>query len=117
MQKVLWVVDYASLNQFYHTALGIGATRVAIRTTNDVSGAIDRFKGSGIEVYAWRYPQPNSTSVTKHSNAAVHLLQNGLDGYYADIEGEAGSNWNVSGLAELAKEFCQPIKPKASRSV
>ena len=49
--EVLWVVNYPDLSDFVLKAAYIGATRVAIRTDNDVSTAITAFHAKNIQVY------------------------------------------------------------------
>lgn len=109
--KVLWVVNYPSLEWFIDRAIFIKATAVAIRTDNDMETAISAFHAKGIKVYGWRWPSAQRDRALKEANRVVELLSKGLDGYYVDPEGEKGKHydWNQPGLDEIAEEFCKKI--------
>lgn len=109
--KVLWVVNYPSLEWFIERATFIKATAVAIRTDNDMETAISAFHAKGIKVYGWRWPSAQRDRALKEANRVIELLGKGLDGYYVDPEGEPGQHydWNQTGLETLAEEFCKKI--------
>jgi hypothetical protein len=48
----------------------------------------------------------------KEAEKVQGLLAKGMDGYFADPEGEPGKpyDWNQSGLDQLAHDFCSAIK-------
>jgi hypothetical protein len=111
--KVLWVVNYpdGSLDSFIEMASFIGATAVAIRTDNDLDAAIPRFHSTGIKVYGWRWPSADRVQALAEAQRVVDWYGRGLDGYYVDPEGAPGHHydWNLDGLAPIAKEFCETI--------
>jgi hypothetical protein len=115
MDKVLWVVNYNTLNQFLQRAVSAKVTGVAIRTDNNIAEAIPAFHDEGIKVYGWRWPSARRDPAMKEAEKAVGLLAKGLDGYFADPEGEPGKpfNWDQSGLDQLADDFCTAIKSAA----
>ena len=110
-EKILWVVNYDQLSAFLTQAVAIGATGVAIRTDNDIAGAIPRFHQKGIKVFGWRWPSAMRDAAMKEANKVVGLYQQGMDGYYVDPEGQPGKpyDWDVAGLDVLAKDFCSTI--------
>ncbi len=110
-EKVLWVVNYPSLEWFIDRATFIKATAVAIRTDNDMETAISAFHAKGIKVYGWRWPSAQRDRALKEANRVVELLSRGLDGYYVDPEGEEGKHydWDQPDLETTAEEFCQKI--------
>ena len=83
-EKILWVVNYDQLSAFLTQAVAIGATGVAIRTDNDIAGAIPRFHQKGIKVFGWRWPSAMRDAAMKEANKVVGLYQQGMDGYYVD---------------------------------
>jgi hypothetical protein len=54
MEKILWVVNYNSLDQFVQRAIAAKVTGVAIRTDNNVTNAITAFHNNGMKVFGWR---------------------------------------------------------------
>jgi hypothetical protein len=111
--KVLWVVNYPndSLDSFIEMASFIGATAVAIRTDNDLDTAIPRFHSTDTKVYGWRWPSADRVKALAEAQKVVDWYGRGLDGYYVDIGGASGHHydWNLDGLAPIAKEFCEKI--------
>ena len=69
-EKVLWVVNYESLEEFIDKAIFVKATAVAIRTDNDLVKAIPAFNSKGIKVYGWRWPSAKRDAAMR----AVDLL-------------------------------------------
>jgi hypothetical protein len=110
-EKVLWVVNYPSLDWFVDQATFIKATAVVIRTDNDLETAIPIFHSKGIKVYGWRWPSAQKDRALQEADRVIKLLGKGLDGYYVDPEGEPGQHydWNQTGLESLAEEFCKKI--------
>ena len=115
MDKVLWVVNYNSLSKFLQRALAAKVTAVAIRTDNDIAQAINPFHNAGLKVYGWRWPSAQKNSAMAEAHKAATLLTNGMDGYFADPEGEPGKpfDWDQPGLDQLADDFCTAIKSAA----
>jgi peptidoglycan hydrolase-like protein with peptidoglycan-binding domain len=114
-EKVLWVVGYNSLAQFLQRAQAAKVTAVAIRTDNHVDQALQPFHDAGMKVYGWRWPSAQQGGAMAEANRAAALLNQGMDGYFADPEGEPGQpfDWNRPGLADLANQFCTTIKAAA----
>ncbi len=114
-EKVLWVVNYDTLDEFIKKAAGIGATGVAIRTDNDLNKAIKAFHAKNIKVYGWRWPSAMRDACMKEAETAIALLAAGLDGYFVDPEGAPGKpyDWDQSGLDQLAADFCKAITSSA----
>ncbi|HEY9904241.1 MAG TPA: SH3 domain-containing protein [Candidatus Sericytochromatia bacterium] len=110
-EKVLWVVNYPSLDWFVERATFVKATAVAIRTDNDLDKAIATFHAKGIKVYGWRWPSAERERALKEAKNVVDLLGKGLDGYYVDPEGEPGEHydWNQKNLESVAEDFCKAI--------
>jgi hypothetical protein len=112
-EKVLWVVNYNTIDQFIALADRAGANAVATRTDNNVELAINRFHARGVKVYGWRWPSANKDPAMKEAGKAAKLLKEaGMDGYFVDPEGEPGKpwDWNKPGLANLADDFCQTVR-------
>jgi hypothetical protein len=116
VEKVLWVVNYPDLDAFLATAIEIGAARVAIRTDNDVSKAIKPCHDRSIQVFGWRWPYADATHAKAEAARVNTLFQAGLDGYYVDPEGAPGEpwDWDMPGLAQVAKAFCTQIVNSSS---
>jgi len=114
-EKVLWVVNYESLEEFIDKAIFVKATAVAIRTDNDLVKAIPAFNSKGIKVYGWRWPSAKRDAAMREANKVIGLLANGLDGYYVDPEGDKGKpwDWDQNGLGQLAEDFCSAITSAA----
>jgi Bacterial SH3 domain len=110
-EKVLWVVDYNTLNWFVDRATFVKATAVAIRTDNDLDQAIPAFHAKGIKVYGWRWPSAERVRAMKEAQNVVNLLNKGLDGYYVDPEGSPGHHydWDQKNLQSIAEDFCKEI--------
>lgn len=110
-EKVLWVVDYDTLDWFVDRATFIKATAVAIRTDNDLDRAIPAFHAKGIKVYGWRWPSAERVRAMKEAQNVVDLLNKGLDGYYVDPEGEPGRHfdWNQKNLESIAEDFSKTV--------
>jgi Bacterial SH3 domain len=110
-EKVLWVVNYPSIDWFVDQAVKVKATAVAIRTDNDLNTAISTFHGKGIKVYGWRWPSAERVRALKEAKNVVDLLHKGLDGYYVDPEGEPEQHydWNQKNLESIAEDFCKAI--------
>lgn len=113
--KILWVVNYNSLEEFLDLAKRVGATSVAIRTDNDVAKAIPQFHAQGIKVIGWRWPSAHADAAMKEAQKVVSLFAAGMDGYYVDPEGAPGRpyDWDRVGLDALANHFCGTIKSAA----
>ena len=114
-EKVLWVVGYNSLAQFLQRAQAAQVSAVAIRTDNNVDQALQPFHSAGMKVYGWRWPSAQQGGAMAEANRAAALLAKGMDGYFADPEGEPGQpyDWNRTGLDALANQFCSTIKAAA----
>ena len=114
-EKILWVVNYDSLNWFIERAQYVGATGVAIRTDSDIAAAIPKFHALGIKVIGWRWPSAKRDAAMKEAQKAVGLFALGMDGYYVDPEGAEGKpyDWDQNGLAQLAEDFCSTITAAA----
>jgi len=114
-EKVLWVVGYNSLTQFLQRAQAAKVTAVAIRTDNHIDQALNPFHDAGMKVYGWRWPSAQQSGAMAEANRAAAFLAQGMDGYFADPEGEPGKpfDWNKPGLDGLANQFCTTIKSAA----
>jgi Putative peptidoglycan binding domain len=114
-EKILWVVDYNSLAQFIQRAVAAKVTAVAVRTSNNMPEAIAAAHAANLKIYGWRWPSAQPNGAMAEANRAATLLTQGLDGYFADPEGEPGQpfDWNQPGLADLANQFCTTIKSAA----
>ena len=113
--KILWVVDYNSVAQFIQRAVAANVTAVAVRTSNNMSEAIAAAHAANLKIYGWRWPSAQPNGAMAEANRAATLLTQGMDGYFADPEGEPGQpfDWNKPGLAALADQFCTTIKSAA----
>jgi hypothetical protein len=113
--KVLWVVDYNSLDKFIQRAVEAKVTAVAVRTTNNMPEAIAAAHAANLKIYGWRWPLSTPAGAMTEANRAATLLTQGMDGYFADPEGEPGKpfDWNKPGLDEVANQFCTTIKSAA----
>lgn len=113
--KILWVVNYNTLNDFLNRAVAVGATGVAIRTDNDCAAAIKAFHARQIKVYAWRWPSARRDAAMKQAQTAIDLYGLGLDGYFVDPEQDRGKpwDWDQPGLSNLANDFCSAITTAA----
>ena len=114
-EKILWVVDYNSLSQFIQRAVAARVTAVAVRTSNNMPEAIAAAHAANLKIYGWRWPSAQPVGAMAEANRAATLLTQGMDGYFADPEGEPGQpfDWNQPGLADLANQFCTTIKSAA----
>jgi hypothetical protein len=116
-EKILWVVGYNSIAQFIQRALAANVTAVAVRTSNDndLPHAIPAAHAANLKIYGWRWPLSSASGAMTEANRAATLLTQGMDGYFADPEGEPGQpfDWNKPGLAPLADQFCTTIKSAA----
>lgn len=114
-EKILWVVDYNSLSQFIQRAVAAKVTAVAVRTSNNMPDAIAAAHAANLKIYGWRWPSATPAGAMAEANRAATFLTQGMDGYFADPEGEQGQpfDWNQPGLANLANEFCTTIKSAA----
>jgi hypothetical protein len=113
--KILWVVDYNSVAQFIQRAVAANVTAVAVRTSNNMPEAIAAAHAANLKIYGWRWPSAQPNGAMAEANRAATLLTQGMDGYFADPEGEPGQpfDWNKPGLAALADQFCTTIKSAA----
>ena len=116
IEKVIWVVNYESLQDFLKQAVSVKATAVAIRTDNDLLKAVPAFHDKEIKVYGWRWPSAKQDAAMKEANKAADLLTKGLDGYFVDPEGAKGKpyDWDPNGLDQLAVKFCKKVKSASS---
>jgi hypothetical protein len=126
--KVLWIVgmtDQATEDRLLQHAQSAGISTVCIRSTNSrLPAAIARFHARNIKVYAWRWPAVRPTTGVPHYYApeeadyvVTQLMPAALDGYIVDPESDhAGdvNDWNNTGLAPLARAFCQRIRSGAT---
>jgi hypothetical protein len=114
-EKILWVVNYDTLDEFLKKSVEVGVTGVAIRTDNDLNKAIPAFHAKKIKVYGWRWPSAKRDACMAEANKAIALLANGLDGYFVDPEGAPGKpyDWDQAGLDPLAADFCKAITSSA----
>ncbi|MEM5341485.1 hypothetical protein [Paraburkholderia azotifigens] len=112
--KTIWVVNYDDVQKFLEKVVEIGATSVAIRTDNDMLKAIKAFHQVGIKVFGWRWPAVFKDPAMNEAKKVVALLEQGLDGYFVDPEGDRDEkhkriNWDQSNLEKLAANFCESI--------
>jgi peptidoglycan hydrolase-like protein with peptidoglycan-binding domain len=114
-EKVLWVVSYNSLSQFMGRAVAANATAVAIRTSNNMPLAIAAAHAANLKIYGWRWPSAVPGPAMAEADRAASFLQQGMDGYFVDPEGEPGQpyDWNRNGLGQLANDFCVRVKEAA----
>jgi len=113
--KVLWVVNYDSMQAFLKQAVDVGATAVAIRSDNDLLKAIPAFHAKGMKVYGWRWPSARRDAAMREAAKIAALYTQGLDGYFVDPEGAEGKpyDWDQKGLSKLADDFCKAITQAA----
>lgn len=112
-EKILWVVNYSTINKFIDRADRAGATAVAIRTDNKIETAIQRFHAKGVKVYGWRWPSAQPHRAMMQAEHAARLLREaGMDGYFVDPEGAPDQlyDWDRNGLESLADDFCQTVR-------
>lgn len=114
-EKVLWVVGYNSLAQFIQRAVAARVTAVAVRTSNDMPLAIAAAHAANLKIYGWRWPSANPGPAMAEADRAVTFLNQGMDGYFVDPEGEPGQpyDWDQNGLEQLANDFCVRVKQAA----
>lgn len=116
-EKVLWVVGNNSLAQFIQRAVAANVTAVAVRTSNDnnIPQAITAAHAANLKIYGWRWPSANAGPAMAEADRVVTFLNQGMDGYYVDPEGEQGQpfDWNQNGLEQLANDFCVRVKQAA----
>jgi hypothetical protein len=115
LEKILWTVSYATLDEFLGQATNVGATAVAIRTDNDVAAAIQPVHARGMQIYGWRWPSVLRDDAMAQADDVVALFDKGLDGYFVDPERAPALpyDWDQPGLAPLADEFCGRITAAA----
>src|SRR6185503_17015837 len=111
-EKVLWVVSYNSLSQFISRAVAANATAVAIRTSNNIPQAINAAHAASLKIYGWRWPSAKPGPAMAEADRAASFLNQGMDGYFVDPEGELGQpyDWDQPGLEQLANAFCVRVK-------
>jgi hypothetical protein len=115
-EKVLWVVNYNDVDDFFAVAKAVGANSVAIRSDNNLKKAIAKFHPAAIKVYGWRWPSSQHDAAMNEADKIANLLRNeDLDGYFADPEGDPGKpwDWDRKGLESLAEDFSATIKQAA----
>lgn len=114
-EKVLWVVGYNSLPQFISRAVAANVTAVAIRTDNNMPQAIAAAHAANLKIYGWRWPLINQGPLMAEADRAASFLDQGMDGYFVDPEGEPGQpfDWNQHGLEQRANDFCVRVKTAA----
>lgn len=116
-KKVLWVVGFNSLAQFIQRAVAANVTAVAVRTSNDnnIPQAITAAHAANLKIYGWRWPSANAGPAMAEADRVVTFLNQGMDGYFVDPEGEPGQpfDWNRPGLQQLANDFCVRVKQAA----
>ena len=114
-EKILWVVQYESLDKFVSQAVAAGITALAIRTDNNLPLAIQAAHKANLKVFGWRWPSALLDSALHEAEKAVTLLGAGLDGYFVDPEGDPGKpwDWDKNGLEAVADRFCSTIKNAA----
>lgn len=116
-EKVLWVVGYNSLAQFIQRAVAANVTAVAVRTSNDnnIPQAITAAHAANLKIYGWRWPSANPGPAMAEADRAATFLNQGMDGYFVDPEGEHGQpyDWDQNGLEQLANDFCVRVKQAA----
>jgi hypothetical protein len=112
MEKIIWVVNYDSFDDLLRKAIEVKAAAVAVRTDNDIEGALPKAHAKGIKIYGWRWPSAKYDPAIKEAKKVVGLLAKGMDGYYVDPEGASGKpwDWDQKGLEALADDFCKRIK-------
>lgn len=103
------------MHQFINRAVAANATAVAIRTSNDMPQAIDAAHEATLKIYGWRWPSAQPGPAMAEADRAASFLNQGMDGYYVDPEGKPGqpNDWDKSGLAQLANDFCARVKDAA----
>lgn len=116
-EKVLWVNEIHSVNQFIQRAVGAKVTAVAVwtRNTQDMPAAIVAAHAANLKIYGWRWPSTNAGSAMAEADRAVAFLNQGMDGYFVDPEGhqDAGLDWDRANLDQLARDFCARVKQAA----
>jgi len=107
-EKILWVVNYESVDHFLALAVAIG---VAIRTDNDIRATLPLFHARDIKIFGWRWPFADRAAALAEAAHAASLLALGMDGYYLGTEGAPGEayEWDQPGLDQVAAEFCQAV--------
>lgn len=115
-EKVIWVVNYNRLEDFFSQCTAVGATSVAIRTDNDLRKAIPVAHQIGLKVYGWRWPSSLHDPAMNEAVKVKALLDQGLDGYFVDPEMSQQDNidWNKNGLMDLAEAFCSAVSTAAN---
>ncbi len=111
--KILWVVNYASLDDFFDTARSMRATGVAIRSDNSLINAIPKFHAAGIKVYGWRWPSAQADPAMNEAAKISKLFtEHDLDGYFVDPEQARGKpyDWDCTGLNNLARDFMATLR-------
>ena len=116
-EKVLWVNDIDSVNQFIQRAVAAKVTAVAIRTrdSNHIPQAIPAAHAANLKIYGWRWPSAQPSGAMAEADRAVTFLNQGMDGYFVDPEGDPGKpwDWDRHGLENLATDFCTRVKQAA----
>ena len=115
--KILWANDVGSIDHFIQRAASANATAVAIRTrnSNNIPAAIVAAHAANLKIYGWRWPSAQPTAAMAEADRAVTFLNQGMDGYFVDPEGDPGKpwNWDQTGLDNLARDFCTRVKQAA----
>lgn len=109
--KTLWVVDFTDITPIINTAVTIGASDLAIRTSSDLSLAIQPCHDNGIRLHGWRWPSAGRPQAMAEADRAATWLAAGMDGYIIDVEGAPGEpyDWDQPGLEQLATDFCAAL--------
>lgn len=116
-EKILWANDVSSIDQFIQRAVSANATAVAIRTrnSNNIPAAIVAAHAADLKIYGWRWPYAQPGPAMAEADRAVTFLNQGMDGYFVDPEGDHGQpwDWDQTGLDQLARDFCTRVKQAA----
>src|SRR5262245_14311545 len=100
LKKVLWIAFDHQPEELIRVAKYITASGVAIRTSDHFEpGEIPTYQQAGLRVYGWLFPAVipghRHYALDEAKRVAKDLIPAGLDGYFADPEGdERGSPRN-----------------------
>jgi len=112
-RKILWAIDVPNIDALIRKANQCGFGAVCVRTSyTNFSDLIPRMKQNNIDVLGWRYPPTDADAAHRQALNTAKIVQLGLDGFIVDPEGNSRSlyNWNQSGLANIADDYCSTIR-------
>ncbi|WP_155632971.1 hypothetical protein [Burkholderia stagnalis] len=112
-RKTLWAIDVPDIDSLTSRAMQCGFDAVCVRTSfTHFSDLIPAMKNNNIDVLGWRYPPTDAHAAHQQALDTVAIVQLGLDGFIVDPEGNSSTlyNWNQSGLAAIADDYCSTIR-------